>query len=375
MEKPSVNKHILVAPLDWGLGHTARCVPVVQCLLARGCQVTAVGEEWQQSFYEQTFPHEVGTGVLRLCALDGYNVRYAKTGTGFLPRMLRQWPRILRTIRAEHDWLRAFVEAERIDGIISDNRYGLHLPTVPSVILTHQLSPRTGLGSAMDAGARNIHYRTLKKFSACWVVDKTDGPGLSGALAHPRKLPENARYIGLLSQFSEGQKFAATEDVHGGPLLVLLSGPEPQRTLLAKKLWAQVQQHNGPVVFVEGREDAPVPEVIPAHIRYYRRLTSTALKPLLEVASTIICRSGYSTLMDLAALGKRAIIIPTPGQTEQEYLAKLLHARGVFYAAQQADFLLKEALLKAESFPFRREEPAGAFEAFVPVLHAWLEAL
>ncbi len=372
---PSSSPHILVAPLDWGLGHTARCVPVMQRLLARGCRVTVAGEAWQRSFYAQTFPKAVESGALKLRDLAGYNVRYAKTGAGLLPQIFRQGPRILRAIRAEHRWLRAFADTEGIDGVISDNRYGLHHPSLPTVIMTHQLSPRTGLGAAMNAVVRGMHYRALKKFGACWVVDAAEAPGLSGALAHPEKLPAHARYIGLLSQFPAGGRLATKRDKPDGALLVLLSGPEPQRTLLSEKLWAQVQGYGGRVVFVEGREDAPVPDVIPAHIIHHRRLTSAALKPLLEAASTVVCRSGYSTLMDLVALGKRAIVIPTPGQTEQEYLAALLHARGVFYAARQENFLLEEALQMAKGFPFHRDEPRSSFHAFVPVLDAWLGTL
>lgn len=368
--------HILVAPLDWGLGHTSRCVPVIRHLLNRGCRVSAAGNVSQLLFYEQTFSAETASGALRLRVLDGYNVRYAKSSGGFLPRILRQAPRILRTIRIEHRWLRSLIKEERIDGIISDNRYGLHHPRVPCVILTHQLSPRTGLGAMMDGFFRRIHCRALEKFGVCWVVDTAEAPGLSEALAHPPVVPKRARHIGLLSQFSDGSSNVLFRDVQDGSLLVLLSGPEPQRTLLSQKLWAQVQRYDGQVVFVEGKEDASVPPNIPPHISHHRRLTSQALKPFLEAASTVICRSGYSTLMDLAALNKRAVIIPTPGQTEQEYLAQTFAARGVFATARQEDFSLADALAQLGDLP--RCEPAFSandFQIFQPVVDEWLATL
>lgn len=368
--------HILVAPLDWGLGHTSRCVPVIRYLLEQGFRVSAAGTVSQLLFYEQTFSAETASGALRLRVLDGYNVRYAKSGGGFLPRILLQVPRILRTVQVEHRWLRALVEEENIDGIISDNRYGLHHPRVPSVILTHQLSPRTGMGSMVDGFVRRMHYHALKKFGACWVVDTAAAPGLSGSLAHPPALLKGSHYIGLLSQFSVEKPQLHTDYRSGSPLLVLLSGPEPQRTLLSEGLWAQVQHHQGEVVFIEGKEDAQVPDAIPPHIKHHRRLTSQALKPLLEAASVVVCRSGYSTLMDLVALKKRAIIIPTPGQTEQEYLAETLAARGVFATAQQENFSLADALTQLDKLPLRNSNfSAEDFQIFRVAVDDWLAKL
>jgi predicted glycosyltransferase len=199
---------------------------------------------------------------------------------------------------------------------------------------------------------------------------------MSGALAHPGALPHNAEYVGLLSQFSDLNQQAERDHERGGPLLILLSGPEPQRTLLSQKLWAQVQEYNGQVFFVEGREDAPVPERVPPHITHHCRLTAKALKPLLEAASTVICRSGYSTLMDLAALGKRAIIIPTPGQTEQEYLAQMLADRGLFATARQENFSLPTALAQLETIGQRSQNiTTDDFRIFYPVVDDWLTTL
>jgi UDP:flavonoid glycosyltransferase YjiC (YdhE family) len=376
MTLPHTPLHILVAPLDWGLGHTSRCVPIIRHMLGRGCVVTTAGTDWQQSFYQQTFPEEVASGKLRPRALAGYNVQYAKSRRGFLPRILSQFPRLMRTVRAEHRWLSSFVREEKIDGILSDNRYGLHHPRVPSVILTHQVSPRTGMGDRMDALMRRLHYRALQKFGACWIVDTAREPGMSSALAHPRVLPRNAQHIGLLSQFSGETQQVLRSNSPDGPLLVLLSGPEPQRTLLSQKLWAQVLQYSGKVVFVEGREDAQVPGAIPSHITHHSRLTATTLKPLLEAASTVVCRSGYSTLMDLMALGKRAVIIPTPGQTEQEYLAQTLANRGLFATARQEKFSLSTALARLNAGPQKDQNiSADDFRTFHPVVDNWLATL
>ncbi len=341
-------------------------MPLIRHLLARGHAVTAAGNAVQAAFLRNTFPH------LEVAPLKGYDVRYSHTARGFLPRLLAQGPRLMRCVKLEHRWLQGLLEHRDFDGIISDNRYGLCHPRVPSVILTHQLSPRTGLGVVPDAVLRRLHYRALQKFGAVWVVDVPEAPGLSGALGHPSTVPRSAQYIGLLSGMAEEKSFGSGGE---NPLLVLLSGPEPQRTVLSELLWKEVAIHPGPVVFVEGTTSAPRPAAGPPHIRWHAQLSPAALRPLLESAPLVICRSGYSTLMDLAALGKRAILIPTPGQTEQEYLARRLHHNGIFLRCAQKDFRLEEVLEAAVRFPFHPLYMPRAHCLFEPVLDAWVEGL
>jgi UDP-N-acetylglucosamine transferase subunit ALG13 len=165
------------------------------------------------------------------------------------------------------------------------------------------------------------------------------------------------------------------EKREGEHLLVLLSGPEPQRTLLSQKLWQQVQGYKGEVVFVEGTNAAERPADIPGHISWYGKITKKDLQPLLQNAAVVICRSGYSTLMDLVAMNKKAIVIPTPGQTEQKYLARHLHRDGVFFACSQRNFDLHRALSDVKLFPFKELALRHAFEDHKAVLDNWLKTL
>ncbi|XZF16509.1 glycosyltransferase [Chitinophagaceae bacterium MMS25-I14] len=359
------HKQILIAPLDWGLGHTTRCIPIIRHLQAQGHKVVVAGNSTQLDFLEETFP-----GIPNLY-IEGYNVHYSRHASGFLLTLLSQIPRLLLTIKREHDWLLRTVQEHEFDGIISDNRYGLYHDTIPSVIITHQLQVQTGMGNFADQLMRQQHYSYLQRFHECWIPDIPGNINLSGTLAHPGQLPKSSRYIGLLSQMQE-------QPIPGGEphLLILLSGPEPQRGMLSDILWEQVQQYNGPVSFVEGTNSFQQPRTdIPEHIQYFHRLTRQELQPLIAGASLVICRSGYSSLMDLAVLNKKAILIPTPGQTEQEYLARHLHDQGVWYSQVQKNFDLKEALTAAETFPFKNLLPEASHHQYSAALDEWTAKL
>lgn len=357
------SKRILIAPLDWGLGHTSRCIPIIIHLQSQGHHVIVAGNNWQRQFIKRSLP-----GV-ETTALEGYEVSYGKKGTGFMFSMFRQMPKLLKTIRRENDWLIEQSAKMQFDGIISDNRYGLFHKRIPSVIMTHQLAVRTGMGRAANALLKKLHYKYLQRFNKCWVVDVNGKQCLGGKLSHPRTLPDNAEYIGLLSQMG------AKRTMGGEYLLILLSGPEPQRSILSEILWKQVVGYKGKVIFVEGRHDAPARNMIPAHVTYHKQLTKDELQPLLENAGMVISRSGYSTLMDLVALEKKAIIIPTPGQTEQIYLGRYLHEQGVFYSVPQKGFKLQKSLEAAKQFPFNKLSLQDPFSQYKTVVDNWLKTL
>jgi predicted glycosyltransferase len=352
-------RRILIAPLDWGLGHTTRCVPVIRRLVNAKREVVFAGNDVQKTFITATFPG------IRCLDLPGYGVKYS--AGRFLPNILRQIPKILSRIRHEHRWLLKIADQEGIDAVISDNRYGLWHPRIPSVILTHQASPITALGPKADALFRRLHYRMLERFSETWLVDVPGTPNLSGKLAHPPKLPHNSRYIGLLSQLELSEPLTDQNYV-----LILLSGPEPQRTILADALWQQAcALPDRQFIFVEGRADA-VRRSIPSNIRHFPRATTAQLQHILAGASIVVCRSGYSSLMDLALFGKRAILIPTPGQTEQEYLAWKLEVDGIFMQYQPRRFDLSTALEVTADFRFGSAAAPADFRLFETVLDEWI---
>ncbi len=355
-------KHLLLAPLDWGMGHTTRCIPIIRYLQAAGHRVTFAGNAAQCAFVTKTL-------AVDTLHLDGYNITYSKKGSTFALRLLAQVPHILKRIQAEHAWLQQQVAQHYFDGIISDNRYGLYHPNVPSVIITHQLRIRTGMGRIADDVLQKLHYQFLGRFTKCWVPDNASESNIAGSLSHPRILPLNAFYIGPLSQLHAPVSAGALPNT----LLILLSGPEPQRTILAGILWQQAMQYDGPVVFVAGHAGCMPPAMVPAHIQWHAQVQQGQLQALMQDAHMVICRAGYSTIMDLVLLRKKAILIPTPGQPEQEYLARYLYDKGVFYTAKQAGFDLMATLQNLKNLSFIADGRKFDFHAFIPVIDRWLE--
>ncbi|MBX2904821.1 MAG: glycosyl transferase family 28 [Taibaiella sp.] len=361
----------MIAPLDWGMGHTTRSVPLIQHVLGLGHHVVFAGNAGQRRVIEELFQSRVQT-----VHLDGYNVTYSSANRFAQAGILSQLPRIAATIKHEHDWLQKQAAELQIDGIISDNRYGLFHRRIPSVIITHQLRVMTGMGSLADKAMQRLHYQYLNRFSATWVADVAESPGLAGELSHSRNMPKQYAYIGLLSRFHSARVSPPSPlERVGERSLILLSGPEPQRTNLSRMLWQQAVSYNGEVIFAEGSDHAEMPSHIPSHITYHRRLNGSALEDALRCADVVVCRSGYSTLMDLAAMSKRAVLIPTPGQTEQEYLAKHHKKRGAWYSAPHKDFDLNAGIAAALSGTFAPPSIPGAFELHKPVLDEWLAKL
>jgi len=349
---------LLFAPLDWGMGHTTRCIPLIRYLQSAGHNITFAGNDAQCALIERNLQIET-------IYLEGYNITYSKRGSTFSAHLLLQIPKILRTIKKEKQWLDKLLSVRQFDGVISDNRYGMYSAGIPSVIMTHQLRIQTGWGNPADSLLQRLHYRFLNNFSERWIVDVPVN-GLAGQLSLPAHIPSYSYYIGLLSQLRKPENAA-----EGSALLILLSGPEPQRTILADLLWKQTHKHTGKVIFIEGNAGKTRKE-IPAHITWYAQVNSTMLQQLAEQAAMVICRSGYSTIMDIARLNKKAILIPTPGQTEQEYLGNYLYRKNFFLTSPQKGFNLAHALDAASTFSFNLTCADNEFFRFIPVVDAWL---
>lgn len=319
------------------MGHTTRCLPLIQCLLDLGCIPVFAGNDAQKEIATSRFPS------IETTTLNGYRVGYSRIAWWFMPRLLMQVPKVWLRIVQEHQWLKQAATALRLDGVISDNRYGLYHSNLPCVIMTHQLRILSGLGSFWDDSVQQVNYRLLNRFDQTWVVDVAQAPGLSGDLAHPAKLPTSATYIGLLSHLLSPTLERRSKPT-GDAILILLSGPEPQRTLLHDRLWEQLKTINRPVFFVAGNRDAKLVGPIPPHVQFFPQVDSRLLNTLLDQTSTVVCRSGYSTLMDLTLWDKEVILIPTPGQTEQAYLADLHASVGKHRHAHQEKIDLNIAL-------------------------------
>jgi UDP-N-acetylglucosamine transferase subunit ALG13 len=341
---------ILVAPLDWGLGHATRCIPVVKELLARDCDVWLAGEGLQEALLRAEFPQ------LPFLPLTGYRVAYSNSGSGLLWKMLRQLPKITSAIRNEHAWLRKMVTTHKIDGVISDNRFGLYHASVPSVFITHQLNIRTGLGKRSEKVIRQWNYKQINRFTECWIPDVEGETNLAGELSHPLVRPTSVtKYIGLLSRFETNANTALTKDnlIEKAHLLFILSGPEPQRSILENKIVNEVSHYAGTSVIVRGLPTSF--SVIPSTgmIKFYNHLPAIDLSEEIKKADWVISRSGYSTIMDLVKLGKKSILIPTPGQTEQEYLAFHLREKHIAFTVDQNKFFLEAIIEEASKFNYK----------------------
>ena len=330
---------VLVAILDWGLGHAARCVPVIRELQRHGCTVVVAGSGDSLSFICKEFPN------LQFFELPGYAPRYPANGS-MVWKMAGQLPRFARTIVAEHRVIEDIITGERIDCVISDNRYGCWSARVRSAFITHQsnvlMPKRFGF---LHQLVRLTTGRLVTRFSECWIPDFPANDSIAGDLSDVKALPDTlqVRYVGALSRFDYVDRRPAKEI----DILAILSGPEPQRTILENILMPQLKTSGLSFRLVRGLPGAPSEN---GDDRVLNFATTTELQPWIESARIVLARSGYSTVMDMKALGKKVIFIATPQQTEQEYLAERLMASGIAYSMAQENFNLKKALENSMNF-------------------------
>jgi UDP:flavonoid glycosyltransferase YjiC (YdhE family) len=327
---------VLVAPLDWGLGHATRCIPLIHQFLKFDCEVIIAAEGQQRQLLAAEFP------ALPMLDLAGYRLQYGKNKLHTLMKIILQVPKILIRINHEKKWLEKTHRDKHLDIVIADNRYGLHHPGIISVFMTHQLLIKSSFGKWVDRLLQKINYRYIRRFNYCWVPDAaSNDKNLAGELSHPARLPGGMhRYMGALSRIKK-EHIPSTRK-----LLVLLSGPEPQRSIFEQKVSEQLNQLQRPALLVRGlagTQTAPGGALLEIH----QHLPSAQMQRAINEAGIIISRSGYSTIMDLLPLGKKCVFIPTPGQPEQEYLAAYLAAKGWCCTASQDNFLLPSLLEEA----------------------------
>jgi uncharacterized protein (TIGR00661 family) len=320
-------KRILVAPLNWGLGHATRCIPIIRALMVEGYLPIIASDGAALMLLQKEFPE------LSSIELPAYNISYTKNEKFLKLKLLKDSPKVLQAINREKKMMKDLVETHQIVGIISDNRLGVYSKVVPSVFITHQLNVLSGTTTWLST---KIHEKFIKKFDVCWVPDAEGDLNLSGKLGHTDHHEIETKYIGALSRFSI-RNIKTTYDV-----MVLLSGPEPQRSLLEEKLLLEFNHFKGKVVFVKGVIAREQTIQIKGHITLFNFMTSGLLEKTINESAIIICRSGYTSIMDLAKLNKKAFFIPTPGQFEQEYLAKRLTDLGLVPSCSQDDFTIEK---------------------------------
>ncbi len=316
-------KTILVAPLHWGLGHATRCIPIINALLECNYIPLLASDGAALELLRKEFPS------LQWVELPSYHITYSKRASGFKWKLLIESPKMIKSVHAEKEIVKQMVKEGKIQGIISDNRLGVRSKLVPSVFITHQLNVLTGNTTRLSTW---FHKDIIKKFDACWVPDYEDNFNLSGRLGHPEKLPKNVIYIGPLSRMKKHILNLKYD------ILVLLSGPEPQRTFLEEKLMHELRGLDKKILFVLGKVEEKMYCYTDNNYRVYNYMDSKVLEKAINESDLVISRSGYTTIMDLAVLEKKAFFIPTPGQYEQEYLAKRLKSKGIVASCKQEKF-------------------------------------
>lgn len=322
------SKNILVAPLNWGIGHATRCIPLIHELLRNGHNVILASDGQSLDVLRRNFSD------LPSVELPGYSVTYPRNGK-FIVHFIPQIPRILRAIREEYELTQKLISEFGIDMIISDNRYGVKSHKIPSIFVTHQLQISLPFGEKFLA---KLHRYWISDFTEIWVPDMEGTPNLAGRLSHSEIYFPNTKYLGILSRFSEPTQASRPDEIpENQPFsLAILSGPEPQRSLFEKILLLKSSKYPKQIVIVGGTTTPP--SKLPKNVRYYPFLETSNLLWLIQNADELVARSGYSSIMDFVTLGKPAILIPTPGQTEQEYLARYLVGSGMFDWMEQSDF-------------------------------------
>ncbi|MBP7496524.1 MAG: hypothetical protein KA792_02535 [Bacteroidales bacterium] len=351
--------NVLICPLNWGLGHSTRSVPLINNLLQNNCNVIIAADKEPLSFLREEFP------ALQFYVFTSAVVKYP-SGSSMSLKMLLSLPRFIINIIKEHYILKRIINKYDIKLVISDNRYGVWNKSVYSVFITHQIfikAPK--FLKWIEPIIEKINKYFISRYAECWIPDFIDyEKNLSGELSHKKPLPANCHFINPLSRFvsldknkSRANNLLSTEN-NKTDILFILSGPEPQRSIFENIILKDVKMHSSlKIALVKGKINTEARSINKINIEkpidnfiIYSHLNSNALFELINKAELVICRPGYSSIMDLCLLGKKAVFVPTPGQTEQEYLADYYKMKGFYYSLKQDSFNINDAINKSKNF-------------------------
>lgn len=321
------NRNILFTPLGWGLGHASRIIPIIQLLHSQNHTIYVAGNTQSLSLITKECPYVIAI------RLRTFSVRFAKGDKQLFP-LLTIAIKIPLYNFYERIWLRKAIKRLRIDLVISDNRYGMRSSRVKCVIITHQLKPKIPSPFQFtEPFVSKLIYRWLSHFDEVWIPDNIDKNRLSGELTENKTL-SNIRYIGPLSRFYNLPDITPCNDYE---LVCIVSGPEPHRTILADEAERLIRRINTNGIIIEGKPEINYSYRQTGKIVRVSHVPGMHLAELVAGCKYLIVRGGYSTIMDLWALGYSGAIVPTPGQTEQEYLGKYLDERGYFRCIAQSE--------------------------------------
>lgn len=303
--------------------------------MKNGAEVIIGSDKGPLAFLKNEFPD------LEFVNFPGYNINYPK-GKAMSLQMLLSIPKIINGISKENSLLKGLIQTQGIDGVISDNRFGLWSDKVKTVFITHQVKIRAPF---FEGGIFRLNKNFINKYDYCWIPDAADKNNLSGNLGHGGDFPPNVHYIGPLSRFYSSKQTGSNKNTEN--ILAIISGPEPQRSIFEDLIIRALKQSPYSAAVVRGLPESN--EFSNSeNIKVYSHLNTDKLAEEISKARIIISRPGYSTLMDLSVFGKKVILVPTPGQTEQEYLADYISSRNEAVVMKQDEFDLKEAVKMAE---------------------------
>jgi uncharacterized protein (TIGR00661 family) len=329
--------NIIYSVCSWGLGHATRSLPVIRKLIDENNNLSIISDGRALSLLK----NEIDDSV-KFISIPDYPMLLSENQRQFIAKSMIYWPLFIHRMQSGLNQLKKILMDQACDLIISDGRYDMYSRSIPSYFISHQMKIMNPLRiKILERGSETFNTFFFKRFKGVIIPDyKTDS--LSGDLSHNlKKIDENKlNYVGVLSDFS---KKKLKKDID---YLISLSGPEPQRSILEQKMLSQVNQLEGNIVMTLGKTEQ-IGKINNDTVKIYSYLSKKEREELLNRSKLVISRSGYSTIMDLAVIGIKTYMIPTPGQIEQEYLAEYLHKKGICYTTTQDEINLKKSVKKA----------------------------
>jgi uncharacterized protein (TIGR00661 family) len=323
--------NIIYGVCSWGLGHATRSLPVIRKLIDEGNKLTVVSHGRSLELLKK----ELGKN-LKYFDIPDYPMLLSENSRQFLAKSVVYWPSFIKRMESELQSLKKILDKGKYDRIISDSRYGFYSRSIPSIFITHQIRIMNPLRINMfERGSEIFNLFFFKRYAGVIIPDYKDDD-LTGDLSHNlRRIDENKiNYVGVLSDFKK-RKTKKNIDC-----MISISGPEPQRTMLEKKMLSQVDDLKGKIVITLGKTEKK-DKFNKKNIETYSFLSKEKREDFLNRTKMVISRSGYSTIMDLAVIGAKALMIPTPGQIEQEYLGQYHNKKKTFYSVSQNKINLK----------------------------------
>lgn len=335
---PTVKRRILISPLNWGLGHATRLLPVIYALQKKGHECLIAGEEPAITVIKEVFPG------LKYIPIKGFKVRLSSSNKQVL-KLLFQFPAFIHSIFRDRITVQRLVKRYQIDLIISDNRYGFRNRSIPSILITHQTNPETGWFMSWTKPIVNLTLRWwVSRFNACWIPDINASPSISGRLSQ-KQLNTSTFFTGILSRLSVIDKTKFNNNIKTPDILVILSGPEPQRSQFESLIIKRFINSRHKVLVLQAQPNKTPLATPKGSVTLLPHCDASTYFRLLTGSKQIICRPGYSTLMDLFYINRKAILIPTPGQYEQLYLARHMMNSFKFKTIEQS-CILKSSVLE-----------------------------